>query len=724
MPVFRTAGRMRKPFDERQATLIEFGDWHFDARFGDLFDGEKTVRLEPQVARLLDYFLAHQNTLITRDDLMAAVWDDRIVSDHAVNRCISILRRQLSPDDKNAFIETVVRRGFISHFPPPPARVGPAQDSVQEPVRDSGPVMRQATGSKRLAFGAIAFVAALVLFGAFRLVGNPGAPVNAADRIGTPMVAVLPFVSEGFSGDSEFFANGMHDDLLTRLAQLESMRVISRTSVSEYRGSEMNIREIGRQLGADAILEGGVQRVGDQIRVNVQLIDAGSDVHLWAGQYDRELTPANIFDIQAEIARAIAAAMHSTLTLQDAVQLQVVPTENMAAYRAYHQAMALRNTETMGAPGYIAAMERAVALDPGFVRAWAELAGSLSYIHLMRPDPESLRRLEDVLERVRALAPQSAEYLIAQGYYLYYILKDHDRALELVQQAQELRPSDPQLLELQSWIQRRQGDIAGMIESVRQARTLDPREPYWTIRLVAGLMLAHRYDEAMTELESAPIETLDLSAFRHVLRVREHRQPARMRDDLVAMQREFGVEADPFQLWGAHIAARDYDGALALLSTVQTDDAWRSSGFPDIELARILTTRFGDGSPRDESLLTALRTRLEDEDRAGVPDVEGNTYLAKAFVAAMEDDAEETERLVRAWFRQASRDLAEFVIRRHHACRALGLAAAGSAAVECLRSGLAEPSQVHHFIEPFLPYYDSIREEPHYVEFVAEIQRD
>jgi TolB-like protein len=142
------------------------------------------------------------------------------------------------------------------------------------------------------------------------------------------MVAVLPFTSAGLADDSEFFASGMHDDLLTQLAQLQSMRVISRTSVYQYRDSDRSLREIGRELGADAILEGGVQRAGDQIHINVQLVDAHSDVHLWAQQYDRKLTPANIFGIQAEIARSIASALDSTLTRTDAAQLHVLPTDN------------------------------------------------------------------------------------------------------------------------------------------------------------------------------------------------------------------------------------------------------------------------------------------------------------------------------------------------------------------------------------------------------------
>src|SRR6056297_330338 len=115
--------------DTAEPTVRAFGRWRLDASTGDLFDGVSTVRLEPRVARLLDYFLAHQGTLISRDQLMAAVWDDRIVSDDAINRCISILRQRLTPDDRNAYIETVIRRGFISHFPPSLEDPAPAEDS-------------------------------------------------------------------------------------------------------------------------------------------------------------------------------------------------------------------------------------------------------------------------------------------------------------------------------------------------------------------------------------------------------------------------------------------------------------------------------------------------------------------------------------------------------------------------------------------------------------------
>ncbi|MGK2924213.1 MAG: winged helix-turn-helix domain-containing protein [Lysobacterales bacterium] len=689
-----------------------FGRWRFDANTGELFDGATTTRLEPQVAKLLDYLLRHQNTLISRDELMAAVWENRVVSDDAINRCISILRQTLTPDDKNAFIETVVRRGFVSHFPPPPAEPAP---TAQRPRRRNYRVL-----------AALAGVAAIIAYGAFSLF--PASPPQAPDpqRVGIPVVAVLPFVSAGSDDDSTFFANGMHDDLLTQLAQLQSLRVISRTSVLGYRDSNRNIREIGRELGADAILEGGVQRVGDQIRINVQLIDAHADGHLWARQYDRELSPVNIFEVQTEIAQAIASALHSALTEQEAAQLKILPTENMAAYRAYHQAMKLRNTETIGAPAYIAALENAVTLDPEFVRAWAELAGSLSYVNLNRQDPDSVLRLEGILERIQLLAPQSAEYQIAQAYFTYYILKDYPRAYELIRQARDLRPNDTQVLELQSWIQRRLGNFEGMIESRRLARTLDPRNPYWTINLVSVLIMTHRYEEAIEESESFPVDNFELSVLRALLQLRNHQDPGRRLEALATLQREYGKEVIPVDLWEAHIAARDYAGAAQLLDSIEaadsTADDWGALLIPGIELARIITYGFLDKPDRAAPFLVEARAKLESETQPGPVYWGAIRYLALAFVTAAEGNADESERLVRAWQREAARDLAELAVKRHHACRALGLAVAASAAVECIRSGLAEPSLVMPFVEPFLPYYDSIRNEPAFVDLVTEIQ--
>lgn len=707
--------------------LHAFGRWRFDAGTGDLFDGTTTSRLEPQVAKLLHYFLCHQDTLVSRDELMAAVWDNRIVSDDAVNRCISILRNKLSPHDRNAYIETVVRRGFISHFPPPFAAAEAAEAEAPAAAVGAAPLAQRAgsgaASGKAWGLGALAVMLALLVFGIMRMSGESEPSGRATSQAGTPMVAVLPFISADLAGDSEFFARGVHDDLLTQLAQLESIRVISRTSVSEYRDVERNIREIGRELGADAILEGGVQRVGEQIRINVQLIDARSDTHLWAEQYDRALTPANIFTIQAEIARSITAALNSALSQQDATQLSVLPTGNMAAYRAYHEAMELRETQTISAPAYIASLERAVALDPEFVRAWAELAGALSFANIRQRDPDEILRLENILEHIRALAPESWEYLVAQSYYTYYVLKDHDRAYALISQARVLRPSDVHVLELQSWIQRRQGDIAGSIESIRQVQKLDPRSQYWTTRLVHNLVLAHRYDEAMTELAAARVDGYGLSRVRSLLEMRDHQDPRALLGALAALHEEYGAEAVPFRLWEAHVAARDYAGAGALLDAFEAGElaskSWQFIGIPDARLARVITNRLQHGPESVDPPAAELRAQMEAELDNGVG---FNAILAMALVAAADGRTADSERFVRAWLRASNEDLAERVMQRHYACRALGMATAVAAAVECLRASLSEPSQAMPFLEPMLPYYDTMREDPRFLALLADIE--
>lgn len=708
---------------ESQA-IRTFGRWRFHVSTGDLEDGTTTLRLEPQVARLLDYFLIHQQTLISRDTLIGAVWDGRVVSDDAVNRCISILRQKLTPDDRNAYIETVMRRGFISHFPSPIEAVAAPEP---DPAQETGP----APGQRRYhahfwRFGMLAALAGLLLVGIVILRGAGVPPASGT----VPVVAVLPFTSVGLSAESDFFARGVHDDLLTQLAQLQSVQVISRTSVSGYGNDGRDIRSIGRELGADAILEGGVQRLGNQIRINVQLIDARADTHLWAAQYDRELTPGNIFSIQTDIARAISAALNATLTRQDMKQLQVLPTQNMAAYRAYHDAIELRKRKPISAPAYLAHLEKAVALDPGFLRAWAELAGALSFANISVRDPAAVKRLEDILERMRAMAPQSSEYLVAQAYYTYYVLKDYERASALIAQARRMRPSDTLVLELQTWIQRRLGDYPGLIGTLREAMSLDPRSEYWVYRLAGNLVVAHRYDEAAAVLDSAPVTTFRQGALASLLRVRQHREPSQLLPELMALQREYNVQAPPAQLWEAHIGARDYRGAMTTLDAMQRDglngdDSGDYSSLIDLNLARAITARLQGDDAAIGDLLAAARARVEENQAAGRYAFPPSADLALALLTAP-DPREGTARIeqrVRSWQRGASKDLAELTNNRHRACRALAMAGAVSATLECLTSALAAPSLVMPFIEPFLPYYDRIRGDTRFARFLTDLER-
>ncbi len=419
----------------------------------------------------------------------------------------------------------------------------------------------------------VMFAVAIGFFVAGRLSKDIGDDQVTA-RDGPPMVAVLPFVSKSLEGDSEFFATGVHDDLLTQLAQLQSIRVISRTSVMEYRDTETNIREIGIALGADAILEGGVQSAGDRIRINAQLIDARTDEHLWAETYDRDLSMANIFEVQTDIARAITAAMETTLTDHDAEVLTVIPTENMAAYRAYHRAKEIQNTKgSWLREDYLQALEEAVALDPTFTRAWVDMVQYLTHANFFfEHDPQLTTRAEDILERIKMLAPDSADYLVAQSYYVYYVLKDYDQANQLISQAHALRPSDTDILAVKSWIQRRQGDFDGRIETLRQIRTLNPGDTRVADNVVTNLMLSHRYDEAAVEIDQAKSDGYQLAYWHSILQLREHGDLARWTADVIALGEDYAEDVDPEDLFTAYLAIRDFAAAASVIAALPEPD--------------------------------------------------------------------------------------------------------------------------------------------------------
>ena len=193
------------------------------------------------------------------------------------------------------------------------------------------------------------------------------AALDAPSADARPSIAVLPFDNRSRVEDDIFFVDGIHDDILTQLSKLSALTVISRTSVERFRDTKLPIKEIARQLGVTSILEGGVQRGGERVRINVQLIDAATDAHLWAETYDRELTAANLFGVQSEVATAIAGALKATLTADEKARVDAVPTQNLEAWEAYQlgrQRMARRSSESLAEAEQF--FRKAVALDPQF----------------------------------------------------------------------------------------------------------------------------------------------------------------------------------------------------------------------------------------------------------------------------------------------------------------------------------------------------------------------
>ena len=234
-----------------------------------------------------------------------------------------------------------------------------------------------------------------------------------------PAIAVLPFTSLSSEPDNALFADGIHGDILTQLASIGSCKVISRTSVMEYRNTTKNVRQIGEELAVNSVLQGSVQRVGDNVRINVQLVDAENDVNIWAQSYDRQLTVSNIFDIQSEISRAIAAALETTLTPAEEVRIASRPTADLRAYSAYvsgRDNLYLRRLETLQQARVN--FEQAITYDPDYAAAYAGLAESVLLLennHQALPQAEAFELARTNLEKALELDPDLADAYAVKG---------------------------------------------------------------------------------------------------------------------------------------------------------------------------------------------------------------------------------------------------------------------------------------------------------------------
>ena len=318
------------------------------------------------------------------------------------------------------------------------------------------------------------------------------APVLAEPVISRQSIAVLPFDNRSRLEEDEFFVEGMHDDLLTNLARIGSLKVISRTSVNQYKGTEKTIPVIAKELGVATVMEGAVQRAGSTVRINVQLIDAKTDEHLWAEIFDRELTTDNLFAIQSEISQAIANALEATLSPAEQEQINRKPTENLAAYNAYllgRQLLPRRTSSAMEQA--MAEFKRAVELDPGFALAWVGIAESamLRRTYGSWSLDKTISTMENAINHALDIDPLLGEAYASQGQLHGWKdqLQEAERAYQL---AIKLSPNYASAYHWLSLLLAYQPErLSESLELIKKAGELDPLSP--VIRISIAWVYKH-----------------------------------------------------------------------------------------------------------------------------------------------------------------------------------------------------------------------------------------
>src|SRR5438876_5069581 len=318
-------------------------------------------------------------------------------------------------------------------------------------------------------------------------------------------IAVLPFENRSEDKANAYFAEGIQDEILTRLSKIADLKVISRTSTQHYKSAPENLAEIGKQLGVAHILEGSVQRSGDGVRVNVQLIKAANDSHLWADTFDRKLT--DIFSVESEVAKAIAEQLRAKLTGQEEQVIAAKPTDNPEAYDAYLRGLAynLKTTNTtansLGAQKYL---KEAVRLAPKFALAWALLSyvDARGYLNqALQPTVALREEARQAAETALGLQPKLGEAVLAKGYYYYACLKDYDTAVRYFEEARQFLPNSSRIPEQLAYVTRRRGQWDQSENYFNEAERLDPRNVSLLTQHALSYIWLRRFPEALRKLD-------------------------------------------------------------------------------------------------------------------------------------------------------------------------------------------------------------------------------
>lgn len=391
---------------------------------------------------------------------------------------------------------------------------------------------------------------------------------ESESKVNPKSIAVLPFSSFNSSEESSFFADGITDVILTQLAKVGDLKVISRTSTIQYRNSDKPIPVIAAELGVANILEGSVQRIGDQVRIIGQLIRAQTDEHLWAETFDRDYK--NVFSLQTEVARSIASALKASLTPEEEDYLAIRPTENQAAWDLYLRANILADKQFDEVDTVITLYEEAIRLDPLFTLPYARLIRLYTYEYFSGYDPDGIyiQKARDYLVKLASLDSESPDYHLAKGYYHYYSDRDFDSALSEFEIARISQPNNSDLFLAIGLVKRRMGLWDEATEYFERAVNLDPRSAGKTNTVAENTLFTRewqktrKYLDQMITLVGPDPALLEL---RYFLTISSTGDLAVAEPILAELIEEYGAEAmAPAREMKAYLS-RDFPTARALV---------------------------------------------------------------------------------------------------------------------------------------------------------------
>jgi transcriptional activator of cad operon len=482
---------------------LQIGEWCVDPSLDQITRDGKAVKLEPRAMGVLICLAEHAGQVITVDQLLDTVWKDVVVTPDSVYQAVATLRKALGDDPKeSAYIANVVRRGYRLVAPVTPwvepqpiqsqasASASPAASAEAPiPLATSSPKARARPRWPWIAPVIALVVAAGFLVGSFlgrheRQSGSRGADI-ATPKLRAQSVAVLPFLDMSDTKDQQYFADGLTEELIERLASVPRLHVVARSSSFYFKGKQATVTEIARTLGVGYLLEGSVRKAGNNLRITTHMVRADDGYDLWSETYDRPL--ADVFNIQDEIAGAVVQVL----------KISVVPAErnltsNPEAYTEFLRALA--HVDSSSASDYETAemqLHAALRLDPQFAGAWALLAVATIWrfdVRAPNPTPEACASAYSAANRALELGPTLSQTHRAKGIALQSCDGDLNGARAEFDRALQLQPDDPLLLMSQARLAAEMGQPDRSIEFARRATAVDPLNP-WTFSVLGDVYL-------------------------------------------------------------------------------------------------------------------------------------------------------------------------------------------------------------------------------------------